>query len=423
MGLFDFWKTEQREEVTPEISAELLEALLCDEEITRSIAMRIPAVAASVHRISDTVASLPVMLYRKKDDDVDEQENDRRVKLLNGSTGDTLNAQQMKKALVMDMILSKGGYAYIHRVAGEIIGLYYVDPIRVSFFTGNDPIFKDYQIQVNGQVYEGWQFIKLLRSTVDGYRSIPFQRESPVLLKTIYNSLLYELTAVQTGGNKRGFIQATGHLDEKGIRQLREVFKNLYSNNTEKVVVLNEGLTFKESSESATDLQLNENRQMDENDVYKAFGIPPSIMTGGASDTDRKLYYEGCILPVVDKFESALNDVLLTESEKNRKYFKFDVSDLLKADIKTRYEAYEIGIKSGFMQIDEVRAKEDLPAFNLDFIKLGLQDVLYYPESGEVYTPNTGIKGDVHADPVEPRAPKDITPVDKEEDNADNGEK
>ena len=115
--------------------------------------------------------------------------------------------------------------------------------------------------------------------------------------------------------------------------------------------------------------------------------------------------------------------MLLTESEKNRKYFKFDVSDLLKADIETRYEAYEIGIKSGFMQIDEVRAKEDLPAFNLDFIKLGLQDVLYYPESGEVYTPNTGIKGDVHADPVEPRAPKDITPVDKEEDNADNGEK
>jgi len=422
MGLFDFWKTEKREEVTPEISADLLEALLKDEEITRSVAMKIPAVAACVHRISDTVASLPVMLYRRKDDDVDELEDDNRVRLLNGSTGDTLNGQQLKKALVMDMIMAKGGYAYIHRSAGEIIGIHYVDPTRISFIKGVDPIFKDYQILVNGQKFEGWQFIKLLRCTTDGYKSIPFQQESPALLQTIYQSLTYEMTSVQTGGNKRGFIQSSGHLDEKGIQKLREVFRNLYSNNTEKVVVLNEGLTFKESSESSTDLQLNENRQSDENDVYKAFGIPPTILSGGASDTDRKMFYEGCILPVVDRFESALNDVLLTENEKRHKYFKFDVSDLLKADIKTRYEAYEIACKNGFMQIDEVRKKENMPAFNLDFIKLGLQDVLYYPKSGEVYTPNTGIKGDVHADPVEPRAPKDITPV-KEDDNADNSEK
>ena len=36
-----------------------------------------------------------------------------------------------------------------------------------------------------------------------------------------------------------------------------------------------------------------------------------------------------------------------------------------------------------------MRKKERLPEFGLDFIKLGLQDVLYYPESGQVYTPNT----------------------------------
>ena len=43
------------------------------------------------------------------------------------------------------------------------------------------------------------------------------------------------------------------------------------------------------------------------------------------------------------------------------------------------------------MQVDEVRKKENLESFSLDFIKLGLQDVLYYPETGEIYTPNTGM--------------------------------
>ena len=41
------------------------------------------------------------------------------------------------------------------------------------------------------------------------------------------------------------------------------------------------------------------------------------------------------------------------------------------------------------MQIDEVRYREDLEPLELDFIKLGLQDVLYNPKTKEIYTPNT----------------------------------
>ena len=70
-------------------------------------------------------------------------------------------------------------------------------------------------------------------------------------------------------------------------------------------------------------------------------------------------------------------------------FFAFDDTDLTKTDIEKRFAAYKVALDSGFMQLDEVRKKERLPEFGLDFIKLGLQDVLYYPESGQVYTPNT----------------------------------
>ena len=75
--------------------------------------------------------------------------------------------------------------------------------------------------------------------------------------------------------------------------------------------------------------------------------------------------------------------------KKNDMFFSFDTTDLVKGDIEKRFGAYKIAIDSGFMQIDEVREKEKLPAFGLDFIKLGLQDVLYSPSSKTVYTPNT----------------------------------
>lgn len=41
------------------------------------------------------------------------------------------------------------------------------------------------------------------------------------------------------------------------------------------------------------------------------------------------------------------------------------------------------------MQVDEVREKENMEPLGLEFIKLGLQDVLYDPKTKVVYTPNT----------------------------------
>lgn len=60
-----------------------------------------------------------------------------------------------------------------------------------------------------------------------------------------------------------------------------------------------------------------------------------------------------------------------------------------KVTSKTRFEAYKTALESNLMQIDEVRYLENLEPLGLNFIKLGLQDVLFNPVTKEVYTPNT----------------------------------
>ena len=47
------------------------------------------------------------------------------------------------------------------------------------------------------------------------------------------------------------------------------------------------------------------------------------------------------------------------------------------------------------MQLDEVRALEDLPPLGFNYIKLGLNDVLLDTKSGKVYTPNTNAMVDL----------------------------
>lgn len=400
MNLFFWRKQEKREEPRQvnenSVDADILRALVSEDIVTKEMALNIPAINACANKIGDTVSSLNIKLYKKDaEGQVEEVKGDARTKLLNEDTGDTLDGSQFKKALVMDMLLDKGGYAYVYKDKRTVRSLHYVEANRVSFVRNSDPIFKDYQVIINGRTYEGFQFIKLLRNTQNGYSGTSIIDDSPILLSTIYNSMTYEKQLVKTGGNKKGFLQAVRSLSEGAMTKLKEAFRNLYSNNTENIVVLNDGLTFKESSSSSVEMQLNENKLSNENDICKCFMIPPSIINGNATPEDKKLYLESCIIPILERFQCAINRVLLLEAEKSNYFFAFDTSDMLKADIEKRFRAYEIACKNGFMQIDEIRAKENLPAFGLDFIKLGLQDVLYYPEDHKIYTPNMNQMADL----------------------------
>ena len=165
MGLRDWFnrKEETREEEMvneDNVGSDLLRALLDESNITRDTIMSVPSIAACVNKISDTVASLEVKLYKHDGEKVEEVQ-DKRVGLLNEETGDTLTAYQLKKAMVEDMFLGKGGYAYVHKVGTDVKSVHYVKEESISFFHNTDPIFKDYKIQIEGYQYEGFWFIKL----------------------------------------------------------------------------------------------------------------------------------------------------------------------------------------------------------------------------------------------------------------------
>lgn len=394
MGLFNKNKKKPEIREDTELGAQvladpLLKAILGGEGVDRDTVMNIPAISACVNMIADTVSSLKVKLYKRDGEKIEEITNDTRTFLLNEDTGDTLDAVQFKKAMITDMFLNRGGYAYVNRIGNEVRSIHYVEAERIGFHKNCDPIFKDYKLEVGGRTYEPWQFIKLLRNTRNGCYGKSIIEESPELLDIIYSSQQYEKTLVKKGGNKKGFLKAKNKVSELVMDKLKDAFRKLYSNNSESVVVLNDGLEFQESSNTSVEMQLNENKETNNKDACKVFLIPPPIINGNPTEEDKKQYYQACILPILVRFATAINSVMLLESEKKTMFFAFDDTDLTKGDIEKRFEAYKTALDAGFMQLDEVRKNEKLPAFGLDFIKLGLQDVIYFPNENKIYTPNT----------------------------------
>lgn len=385
MKFFNFRGKNKNEKSEIRQSEELvLKGFLNEDTISEREAMNIPSVSRCVNLIAHTVSMIPIKLYKEeflngKRKTVEIE--DSRCDLFNLDTKDTLSGVDFKRALVRDYLLFGNAYAYINKRRNTIKSLNYVSNENVCI-TGNfDPIFKDYNILVRGQSYKPFEFLKILKNTKTGAQGVGIIEENQEILKVAYLTLKFEQNLVSTGGSKKGFIKSEKKITKEAMDSLKRAWRELYCNTENNVIVLNDNLDFKEASNTSTEMQLNENKNSINNSILDIFGVP--------TEWNWETFIKTAVMPILTTIECALNRDLLLEKEKKSLYFAFDTKEITKGDIKTRFEAYKMALDANLMQIDECRYMEDLEPLGLNFIKLGLQDVLFNPVTKEVYTPNT----------------------------------
>lgn len=354
---------------------DLIEALIRGKQITRDMAMSIPKVSSCANRIAETIAMVPFRLYIQTEEDgrtvSREVTDDNRTKLINQYTGDTLTGYEFKKAMVLDYLLGKGGFAYINRSGNVITSLHQVEEKYIQPTKNNDPIFKSYGYQINGRLYDDFEMLRILRSTTDGCTGKPLIKEISKAIETAYSALLYELKVTQTGGIKRGFLEADHPINDDKVRsRIKEAWSRMYSGEqSETVILLTNGIKFKEANQTPLDLQLDKIRSDMNKDIQEAFGVV---------DNDED-FLNNTIKPILAEIVNALNVFLLLEKEKDTKYFVADIRGLEKHD------------DSALLSINEARYRDNLPTIpGLDIIPMSLGSTFVDVKTGEFYTPNTG---------------------------------
>jgi len=395
MKWFGFRKRAEEEKKVDEKSfgEDLLRALIGSTVIDEEAAMNIPKVAKSVHLLSDMVSMLPIKLFEESYVDgkkqVKEITDDIRLKLLNDETGDTLDGVQFKRAMTQDYLLHGNGYAFINKIGNKFKSVHYVEENYIKPAKTTDPIFKDFDIMVYGKNYKPYQFLKVLRSTKDGATGKGIIEENSEVLKTAYATLQYEQMIVKTGGNKKGFVKSAKKLSQDAMDKLKDAWNKMYGgNNEEKVVILNDGLDFQEASHTSVEMQMNEKQKTLDEQLIDLFNI-------NVNDFDKTI--REAVIPILIAFECSLNRDFLLEREKGAFYFAFDTKDVLKGDIKKRFEAYQIAVKTGWMTRNEVRYEEDLEEIDgLDVISMSLADVIYDIKTKTYFTPNTKQRDDLN---------------------------
>lgn len=419
MGLFRRKETRSVESVTEDkqiiVAEELLAAMRNNDTVTVSDALQVPCFASCVSLLSSTVAMLPIKLYMEGEGETAEKTDDKRVKLLNDETGDLLDSFQMKAAFIADYLIYGNGYIYIDRYRNSIEGLYYVKAGDVSYSISPDPIFKSAVYMINGKQYEHFRLLSLLRKSKNGVYGTGIFEEGKEALATAYNTKVFQHYSVLNGGNKSGFLQSKSKLSEPALDVLKEKWKLFRQNKNKDPLVLNEGLEFKETSSTSVEMQLNENIRTNNEEICLLFGLAPEVISGKATAEQFANAVRTAVQPILESLQCALNRNLLLESEKGKMYFAFDTTELLKGDMLKRYQAYQIALQSNFMQIDEVRYKEDLPKLGFNYVKLGLQDVLLDVKSGTVYTPNTNQTAKIGAEILQNKGESGIIEEEEEQ--------
>lgn len=388
--MFNFFKKEKRSTENDVIADVLngLSPLVSGKTITKQQAMSIPVVTKSVNWIASAISGLPIKMYKRTDKGYVEVYDDYRLPLLNDYSGNCMTANDLKKQLITDLLLDGNGYAYISKLGNKIEKLSYIPTNKLTYTESVDNINKIVNIWVDGKQVQDYNVFRLVNNTKNGVSGIGFVSDCQDLLSTILGSLQYENSSISSGV-RRGFLKSKAKLDKDKMDELKQAWKRLTNPNQSDVLVLNAGIEFEDASSTATESQLSQNKTINMHQILAYFGLPTNFFEGANSDS----YLTAvriAVLPIVKQLVTALNNYLLLESEKQDLKFDIDTSELLRINANERFTAYQTGLSSGILTIDEVRRMENLPVLDMQYLKLGLGDVLYNIKDGSIFVPNTG---------------------------------
>ena len=320
------------------------------------------AIYAAVTRIANTVASIPVHVYKGRE----RQDTHPLEKLLNLSPNPSMSAYIFKQT--MEAFRNTEGMAYaliIRDGLGEITRLDVLDPTRVRPLIERDSREIWYDITLEGKTYPipGYMVLALKHMSANGISGI---RPLDVLRGSLdYDAEVKEISLNQLDGINHGvMLEVPGQaLDETRKAQIVADFLDAYESSGQRVLVLEGGI-----NQSPVDAQLMDVERITRNRVATVYNLPPHML-GDYSDTSfstaeqqMQEFLQLTIIPIVQQWEDELNRKLLSDADYKVGYrFRFDTDSLIRADMVAMANKYQMAIRGGWMRMNEVREREGLP--------------------------------------------------------------
>lgn len=354
------------------------------ETVTPDTALNITTVYACVKVLSESVATLPLALYQKKQNKKEKLSNKLTKKLKKPNA--FMTDYDMKTAIMTDLCLNGNSFWQIVRNGLlEVTGIYplHTKQMAIKLLDSGDIVYV-YNTGKNGQVQlNSDEVLHFKMATLDGIIGISPITYNQLALSTAKAQSNFTDNYYKNGSNSSIVITHPQIMSDEAFERFKKSIDKNYSGsaNSHKPIILEDGVKIDKLSMTNSDSQFIEQRIFSKNEIASIFRVPPHMVNEMSSSTFSNISHQSLsfvkytLMPYLTMIESELNDKLLTS---DRQYFKFNANALLRGDIVERYKAYNIGISSGFLSRNEVRALEDMDEID------GLDEMLVPQQSVQV---------------------------------------
>jgi HK97 family phage portal protein len=349
--------------------------------IDQITSMRISAFYTCVLLISDTISTLPVDSFiRRNGDRVPYRP---RPAWVQKPDIDLLRSEHYQQVLV-SLLLDGNAYVRVFRDnRGDVANLVCLDPYRVQVKRNSVTKQVEYVIDnYDAGVVSASDMLHITEirkpQALTGLSRVTELKDNLGLASALQS---FAARFFGQGATVNGIIEFPGKLTAEQAKSLQSGFDNAHKGfrKAHKTGILDSGAKYVKTGVAPDEAQMLESRKLAIEEVARMFRIPPhmiGITTAGAMsyasvEQNNINFVVHTLRPYIAKLEDAYSTLLPAES-----FMKFNVDGLLRGDYTTRIQGYSIGLQSGFYSVNDVRRFEDLrPVDNGDINRVPLANI------------------------------------------------
>lgn len=322
-----------------------------------------------ITRLSNTLSSLPLKQYQNFD-----EYNDDISNLIKYSPNQNMTAFDFINKLETDRNTYGNAYAVIERNGYQTpISLIPINPLDVEPVINQDDKTLWYhvmsaQFDLNVYVFNK-DMIHLKHITgaarYSGISPLDVLKGSLDFDKSVKDFSLKEMNKTDSFMLKYG-----ANVDDDKREQVISMFKKYYESSSG-VLFQEPGVEISQIPRNFISADLKNTDDITNQRIANAFNVPLqflNVATGGTFSSNEQLmtqFVQMTLTPIVRQYEQEFNRKLLNSFDLNSgKYFKFNMNSLLRGDMQSRSQFYQLMRRNGIFSSNDIRKYEDIPPSN-----------------------------------------------------------
>lgn len=333
--------------------------------VNSETAFKITALYSAVSLISDTISTLPLDAFIRRDGarypfrprptwvtqpDVDQQPS------------------AFWQSIIVSLLIDGNAFIRVYRSEGQVVNLVPLNPHKVQIKrNGIGRVM--FEVQGEKRLLSSDEVIFIADLVRPG--DIRGMARVEALKDNFGLSIALESYAARFFSNSatpQGIIQFPGNLNQEQAENLRRGFDAAHRGlkRAHKTGVLSGGAEWKATGVDPESSQLEMSRRLAVEDVARAFNIPNHMLgvqgsTAYASvEQDSIFFVQHTLRPIVQKLETAFSPLLREVPGGETAFLRFNLDGLLRGDSQARANAYSIGLQAGYYTVNDIRRLEDL---------------------------------------------------------------